>query len=118
MLADEAPLLGLKRTGLRQDRLGDADLADVVQRRCAAKFVDRLAVHTQATSDPDRELCHTRGVIRPAVAFGAHDADEDVVRLVPRPRGPGVLVRVHSLVRELQCVVGGRRFVRKENAPA
>ena len=118
MLADEVPFFGVEWTGFCQDCVGDADLADVVERGGSGEFVDLLGVHTHPTADRGGEAGDAGGVVLQSVLLGTEDVDEHVVCLFSRAGRSTVLVCVHPLVGELQCVVGGRRFVGHQDAAA
>ena len=87
--------------GLVEDRIGNADLADVVQLGGAGDLVDLLAGHAEPAGHGDGELRHLARVLAQVGLLGLDRAHEHVARLLARARAP-VLVRVHALVGELQ----------------
>ena len=97
-----------RAAGLVEDRVGDADLADVVQLGGAGDLVDLLAGHAEAARDGDRELGDLAGVLAQVGLLGLHRAHEHVARLLAGARAP-VLVRVHALVGELQRLLEASR---------
>ena len=52
---DDRALLGRERTGLEQDRVGDRDLADVVQGRSVLEALAELGVHADVLGQQHRE---------------------------------------------------------------
>ena len=56
VLAHQVPLGVVERPGLVQDRVGDADLPDVVEQRAGLDLGERRAVETHRPPDRDREL--------------------------------------------------------------
>ncbi len=52
---DDRALLGRQRAGLEQDRVGDRDLADVVQRRRVAEALAEVRVHADLLGEQRRE---------------------------------------------------------------
>src|SRR5215207_10769978 len=56
MRAHDVPLLVRERPGLVEDRLGDADLADVVEQRAELDVPDLVARQPDYRCDLDREL--------------------------------------------------------------
>ena len=52
---DDRALLGRERAGLEQDRVGDRDLADVVQRRGVAEPLAEVGVHADVFGQQRRE---------------------------------------------------------------
>ena len=50
MLLDELPLLGCERPRLRQDRLRNADLADVVEQRAELETLERTRVEAESAA--------------------------------------------------------------------
>jgi len=104
--AHEAPLLGFERTRLVEDRVGDRDLADVVQLRRALDVVEHRFGHAHALADRSGESRDLTGVlVQLGVALG-EDAQDDVARLLLGGDAACALVRVHALVGRHQR--GGR----------
>ena len=106
MLAHERPFGVVERCRLLEDRVGDADLADVVQLGGACEFVELLGGHPESAADPHGELGDTVGVVLQAGLLGVHDVRSTLRVWSPRADGAAVLVGVHPLVGELQRVVG------------
>ena len=102
--------------GLVQDRVGDGDLADVVQLGRAHHDVEVLGVQAQARAHPARELGDVVHVTLQVGLALAQDGEQDLARLALR--GPAaVLERVHAVVGQLQRV-GGRARVGGEGDEA
>ena len=83
VLADEAPLLGIERAGLGQDRLGKTDLADVVS--AAA----RASSSSSSPARPSRRPTGSASRATPSARGGrsmvfTDDLEEDVVGLLSR----------------------------------
>ena len=107
----KAPVGLVERAGLVQDRVGDGDLADVVQLGRAHHDVEVLGVEAQARAHQAREL---GDVVHVALQVGlalAQDGQQDLARLALR-RAAAVLERVHAVVGQPQRVGGGRRHRR------
>ena len=110
--ADELPLGVVERGGLVEDRVGDRDLADVVQRGGVADVVDLLLVEPQAAGDRLGQLGHAADVLAQlGVALGQR-AQQHVAALAARRAAAAVLVRVHALVGDAQRLAGVVRLAR------
>ena len=79
--AHEAPLGLVERPGLLEDRVGDGDLADVVELGGVRDVVELLAVHPQLAADGEREVGRTAQVhVQVGLALG-EAAQQHVARL-------------------------------------
>ena len=58
----QRPLLGRERGGLQQDRVGDRELADVVEERGVAEQVELRLGEAELAADRERELLHAARV--------------------------------------------------------
>ena len=85
VLADELPLLGGQRSGLEQDTVGDADLADVVQEGDVLDLVQALVGPAQLAAEQGHVGGHPAGVTERVVVLGATAPSESARRL-PRWR--------------------------------
>ena len=76
VLAHHVPLGGGQAAGLAQDRVGHADLADVVQQRDLADRGGVVGVHPQLGGDRQRELEHRLGVLGGVVLTRVERGDQ------------------------------------------
>ena len=96
--------LGVQRPGLVEDRVGDRDLADVVQVGGVAHLDRPLGAEARAARRPRRRGPATVEVWSPSSGSRSASAvQQDVAALAAGRRPAAVLARVHALVGELQC---------------
>jgi hypothetical protein len=115
--AHERPLVGVQRGRLAEDRVGDGDLADVVQLGRAGDLVELLAPHAEAARDGDGQLGDGAGVLAQRGLARVQGADEDVARLLADRRRLAVLARVHALVGDAQRRGRVLGLVREQHGP-
>ena len=104
------PLVGVERPGLVQDRVGDADLADVVQQRDGGELGELVAVEAEARADVDREVVDGVGVLAGVAVARLERRGERAHDRARRVRGlPALALEVAQDVE--QRVVAGRQPV-------
>ena len=85
---------------LLQDRVGDGDLADVVQLGGVADLLDLVLRELEEAGDVDRELGDVGEVVDEARVALDERAQQDVLALPAGRALPPVLLRVHPLIRD------------------
>ncbi len=93
MAPHDHPLLGRQGAGLEQDRVGDADLADVVQEDAAAQRVELGGGQAVRAGEGQRVGVHAAGVQLGADLAGGQDGAQSLERglvgLLQLPEGGG-----------------------------
>ena len=104
--AHELPLGVVERAGLVEDRVGDGDLAHVVQLRRLAQVLELLGQQAEPLADRDGELRHAVDVGPERGMALRQRAQQHVARLAPGRDAAAVLLQVHALVRDVEGVLG------------
>ena len=91
VLAHEHPLRGVERAGLVEERVGDADLADVVEQGDGGELGHLLAAQAEAGADGDREVVHGVGVLAGVAVAGLEGRGERLDDRAHRLRGAAAL---------------------------
>ena len=117
VLAHEGPFLLGQRTGLAQDRLGDRDLADVVQLGAEGDQLDLIAGQPERRAVP---IARRSTSATWSVRCGSRWASAESSVRATSCGGPRatrrVLVRVHALVGEPQRLRGVRGLLGQHHA--
>src|SRR5439155_17461941 len=82
---DERSLGGREWAGLGEDRLGDADLADVVEERAQLESLEPTTVETEPLADLERKICDPARVGGRVLVVRFERVGERLHRLEERP---------------------------------
>ena len=126
MLLDDQALLVGQRARLRQDRLGDADLPDVMEQRAELEPFQLSAVEAEPAADLECEVGDPARVRRRVLVVRLECVRERLDRLekrrLQRVKARGVRQRQLRLVRDAreqpQLTVRERPFVGRRNRDA
>ena len=102
MAAHEAPLDRVERAGLVEDRVGDGDLAHVVELGGTGHLVEPLGAHVKLAPDRQSQLADVAEMILEVGAPLGQRAQQDVARLAAGRHAAASLARIHAPVGELK----------------
>ena len=117
VLVHEPPLLLGQRAAFLQDRIGDRDLADVVQLRGVTHLLDLMLGEREDPRDVDCKLGDIGDVIGKARVSLGDGAQKDVLALTAGRALAPVLLHVHPLVGDPERLEGVLRVLRDRYDP-